>query len=475
MGGKIQTSIADLVIALSRCTPHYIRCIKPNENKQAGGFDNGLVQHQVRYLALLENVRVRRAGYAYRQFYEKFYFRYRACSSRVYPKFNGDYKEAAKCILEDSHMPKEEYDFGITKIFIRHPETVFSLEETRERKLYDYAVRIQGFFDLFVGSNNFFYQLRLQGNQIMKGKKERRRKSLDRAYRSDYIAFKDNNTLAAIVERYGNEGIEFGDTIFTFDYQFKPHRRIVLLTNEAIYILGIVPKFPPQPDGKKKKSAQPLNPDLIEKWFYGLHRRIALNEIRSISLSQLADDYVCIHVLNQHDSFISCKSKTEFFAVLQKQKQIQLNFSNTIQVSVKAKKKKKATMTTVNVNFEKGAGPKEPQPHPQQKNVWTVQVLPGEPPDTQPVIEQRKMHVQKQQVQIHRRSTNNNIPAAAPRGAPDRSSSFGGGQRGGPPQRGGPGGPQRGGPHPVSQRGRGAPIGGPGGPPRGRGAPRSRP
>ena len=32
--------------------------------------------HQVRYLALLENVRVRRAGYAYRQFYEKFYYRY---------------------------------------------------------------------------------------------------------------------------------------------------------------------------------------------------------------------------------------------------------------------------------------------------------------------------------------------------------------------------------------------------------------
>ena len=31
--------------------------------------------HQVRYLGLLENVRVRRAGFAYRQFYEKFFYR----------------------------------------------------------------------------------------------------------------------------------------------------------------------------------------------------------------------------------------------------------------------------------------------------------------------------------------------------------------------------------------------------------------
>jgi len=40
--------------------------------------------HQVRYLALLENVRVRRAGYAYRQFYEKFYYRYVIIINDIY-------------------------------------------------------------------------------------------------------------------------------------------------------------------------------------------------------------------------------------------------------------------------------------------------------------------------------------------------------------------------------------------------------
>lgn len=72
---KIKRSVGELVEALSRCTPHYIRCIKPNDNKQPNQFDKPMVTHQVRYLALLENVRVRRAGYAFRQIYEKFYFR----------------------------------------------------------------------------------------------------------------------------------------------------------------------------------------------------------------------------------------------------------------------------------------------------------------------------------------------------------------------------------------------------------------
>lgn len=74
-GFKIKESINQLVDTLSRCTPHYIRCIKPNDRKR-NDYDSNLSLHQVKYLGLLENVRVRRAGYAYRQTYEKFFYRY---------------------------------------------------------------------------------------------------------------------------------------------------------------------------------------------------------------------------------------------------------------------------------------------------------------------------------------------------------------------------------------------------------------
>lgn len=56
--------------------PFYVRCIKPNEDKVAAKLDEGHCRHQVEYLGLLENVRVRRAGFASRQPYPRFLLRY---------------------------------------------------------------------------------------------------------------------------------------------------------------------------------------------------------------------------------------------------------------------------------------------------------------------------------------------------------------------------------------------------------------
>ena len=53
------------------CSPHYVRCIKSNDAKQALSTDTKRVQHQVKYLGLSENIKVRRAGYAYRAEYAR--------------------------------------------------------------------------------------------------------------------------------------------------------------------------------------------------------------------------------------------------------------------------------------------------------------------------------------------------------------------------------------------------------------------
>ena len=52
--------------------PYYVRCIKPNEEKSPVQFNYERCQHQVMYLGLLENVRVRRAGFAFRMLYTRF-------------------------------------------------------------------------------------------------------------------------------------------------------------------------------------------------------------------------------------------------------------------------------------------------------------------------------------------------------------------------------------------------------------------
>ena len=104
--------------------PHYVRCIKPNDSKQSNTFDKELCLHQVRYLGLLENVRVKRAGFCYRQKYEKFLERYKMLSAPTWPSFSGTPKDGCQKIMEAQEIVKEEYQLGKTKIFIRNPLTV---------------------------------------------------------------------------------------------------------------------------------------------------------------------------------------------------------------------------------------------------------------------------------------------------------------------------------------------------------------
>lgn len=65
------------------------RCIKPNDKKAAHIFNESLVCHQIRYLGLLENVRVRRAGYAFRQAYEPCLERYKMLCKQTWPHWKG--------------------------------------------------------------------------------------------------------------------------------------------------------------------------------------------------------------------------------------------------------------------------------------------------------------------------------------------------------------------------------------------------
>lgn len=48
----MQNQCQELVDTLVKCTPSYVRCIKPNETKKAKDWDTMRVEHQVVYLNL---------------------------------------------------------------------------------------------------------------------------------------------------------------------------------------------------------------------------------------------------------------------------------------------------------------------------------------------------------------------------------------------------------------------------------------
>ncbi|KAI5759417.1 MYO1A [Gulo gulo luscus] len=142
-GAQFKNSVAILMKNLYSKNPNYIRCIKPNEHQQQGQFSSELVAVQTRYLGLLENVRVRRAGYAYRQRYGPFLERYRLLSRSTWPRWNGGDREGVEKVVGELSLSSEELAFGKTKIFIRSPKTLFFLEEQRRLRLQQLATLIQ--------------------------------------------------------------------------------------------------------------------------------------------------------------------------------------------------------------------------------------------------------------------------------------------------------------------------------------------
>jgi myosin-1 len=131
----LQTALNKLIDSLLKCYPHYVRCIKPNDEKRPGRLNEERVRHQIRYLGLVENVRVRRAGFANRQIYERFMYRYKMVAPTTWPTWRGDLKAGAKAIVDHLQIPADQFRLGKTKIFIKDPKTLFLLEERREAEM----------------------------------------------------------------------------------------------------------------------------------------------------------------------------------------------------------------------------------------------------------------------------------------------------------------------------------------------------
>lgn len=89
------------------------------------------MSHQVEYLGLVENIRVRRAGFAYRNDYDRFLRRYKMISDKTWPnhKFSNS-RDACQAIINSKNFDSD-VKYGRTKIFIRSPQSIVTLESER--------------------------------------------------------------------------------------------------------------------------------------------------------------------------------------------------------------------------------------------------------------------------------------------------------------------------------------------------------
>eukprot|EP00475_Leptophrys_vorax_P030591 TRINITY_DN4597_c0_g2_i1.p1 TRINITY_DN4597_c0_g2~~TRINITY_DN4597_c0_g2_i1.p1 ORF type:complete len:1030 (+),score=334.18 TRINITY_DN4597_c0_g2_i1:248-3091(+) len=292
-GTQFKTQVASLMKQLSACTPHYIRCIKPNDNKQSALYDDARCVHQIRYLGLLENVRVRRAGFVFRQPFDRFVARYKMISPQTWPNFNGAPKDGVRLIVDSLNFTeREQYQLGVSKIFIRKPETLFLLEEQRERRVDELVRKIQRLYKSWK-LRKYFIELREKALGIYGGKKARRRGSVKLYYLGDYLNTKDILGIQQILQKNGDTKVLFADNVDKINRKNVSQPRVLVMTDKRLYFIKNA--------GKGKYQCQ---------------REILVEKCTSVSLSPFVDNFFVLHVTGEYDYILILERKTEFFTSL---------------------------------------------------------------------------------------------------------------------------------------------------------------
>ena len=270
-GAQFRKQMDALAATIGRCAePHYIRCIKPNLKKRPADWDAQLVAHQVRYLGIVENVLVRRAGFAHRMPFSRFLGRYKMICRGTWPAPPAAQSPADSCaaILAAAHIVKAGYELGKTKVFLRAPASVFTLEDRRSRALHDVARILQGAYRSFA-ARRYRIKLREKSMAVFEGLK-RQRGSWRLPFLGDYLDAAEAPEVTRMLLKAGEARVYFADRITHVNRNGKAQERILLISDRSVYVLAPT------------------------KWRVNV--RVAFDELDGISLSTFADGFMVVHV-----------------------------------------------------------------------------------------------------------------------------------------------------------------------------------
>ena len=128
-------SLMKLMTTLRSTSPHFVRCVVPNEIKTPGLMIAHLVLHQLRCNGVLEGIRICRLGFPNRMPYGDIKQRYRILNPDILPEGQFmDNKNACEKLMKSLDVDHEKYRFGHTMIFFR-AGFLGVLEDMRDSRL----------------------------------------------------------------------------------------------------------------------------------------------------------------------------------------------------------------------------------------------------------------------------------------------------------------------------------------------------
>ncbi|CAM6086886.1 unnamed protein product [Calypogeia fissa] len=122
------------------------------------------------------------------------------------------------------------------------------------------------------------------------GVKMRRRSSMYRHYKGDYLDVSSNDRIQKLLMKQGDREVLFAENLVKVTRRRKLLRRLLLITDVAVYIL--------------------------ETQFYNLKRRISLQSINKVCLSEQSDNFFAIIIPSEYDTLLASTRKNEIVTVL---------------------------------------------------------------------------------------------------------------------------------------------------------------
>lgn len=152
-------SLMDLLSKMVAGTPHFVRCVKPNDAKEPWNFDPERVRTQLRYTGVLETTKIRRQGYSHRIPYSDFLKRYHVLGLYGTNKIP---ITRENCILLLEKLKMTGWAMGKTKVFLKyyHVEELARQFENLQRRVIQVQACVRSWMQ-----RTRFYKMKWQQNK----------------------------------------------------------------------------------------------------------------------------------------------------------------------------------------------------------------------------------------------------------------------------------------------------------------------
>ncbi|XP_072033973.1 myosin-IIIb-like [Amphiura filiformis] len=110
-------SLRELLLKMKPCIPHFVRCIKPNNDRIPGQFDKEKVLTQLKYTGVLETIHIRRQGFSHRVPFVEFINRYKMCGYHMTDEVEYN---TNTCIVILRKCGLQGWLLGKTRVFLKY-------------------------------------------------------------------------------------------------------------------------------------------------------------------------------------------------------------------------------------------------------------------------------------------------------------------------------------------------------------------